>query len=41
MGGFKSFSERMPANLDKMKSVVHVMHGTSELSFSPVMGATK
>ncbi|KAJ8424846.1 hypothetical protein Cgig2_009134 [Carnegiea gigantea] len=39
-GRFKSFSERVPPNLDKIKVVVHGRHATSDLSFSLAMGAS-
>ncbi|KAJ8432108.1 hypothetical protein Cgig2_010232 [Carnegiea gigantea] len=39
-GRFKSFYERVPANLDKIKAVVHSRHAIGELSFSLVMGAS-
>lgn len=39
-GRFKSFYERVPANLDKRKVVVHDRHATGELSFSLTMSAS-
>jgi len=39
-GRFKSFRERVPPNLDKIKAVVHGRHATGGLSFSPAMGAS-
>ena len=39
-GGFKSFRERVPPNLDKIKAVVYGRHATGDLSFSPAMGAS-
>ncbi|KAJ8446922.1 hypothetical protein Cgig2_013223 [Carnegiea gigantea] len=38
--GFKSFCDKVLANLDKMKAVVCGRHATSELSFSLVIGAS-
>ena len=39
-GRFKSFRERVPLNLDKIKAVVHGRHATGNLSFSPAMDAS-
>ncbi|KAJ8429840.1 hypothetical protein Cgig2_001127 [Carnegiea gigantea] len=39
-GRFKSFRERVLANLEKMKAVVHGRHAIGELRFSPAMGAS-
>lgn len=41
MGGrFKSFHDRVPPNLDKIKSVVHGRHATGDSNFSPATGAS-
>ncbi|KAJ8432992.1 hypothetical protein Cgig2_029442 [Carnegiea gigantea] len=37
---WEKFLKRVPPNLDKIKAVVHGRHATSDLSFSPVMGAS-
>ena len=39
-GRFRSFRDRAPPNLDKIKAVVHGRHATGDLSFSPAMGAS-
>lgn len=39
-GRIKSFRERVPPNLDKIKAMVHGRHATGDLSFSPAMGAS-
>ncbi|KAJ8422707.1 hypothetical protein Cgig2_002691 [Carnegiea gigantea] len=40
-GKFKTFRERAPVNLDKMKAVFLSTHATSEMSFQPVMVASR
>ena len=36
---FRSFRNRVPPNLDKIKAVMHGRHATGDFSFSPTMGA--
>lgn len=39
-GRFRSFHDRVPPNLDKIKAVAHGRHATGDLSFSLAMGAS-